>query len=488
MKKIASIIVSVFTLASCELDLVPESSLRHSGYWETEEAVNAAHIGLYPTFREYANTFWGMGELRSDIWGGRTLESPSQSELIRNDVSKTRIHYGNWANFYSLLHKINDFIKNAPTVAASNQAQRNHMMGQAYGMRAYIYYTMLKAWGDVPITTEPLVKVESLIVLKKKRAPKAEVMALIKADIEESLKFFGDDNSKWLNKNVYWSKAATLTLKGDVYLWSGKVLAGGDSDFREAKTALEAVQGYSLVEYEELWGQAKEGNKEFIFALDYQEDQASNFYSSMTARRVDVKGKFDAQGNPLDDFIVNGGSRYGANEKILNLLKSDMHDQRSQTFIEVYSDKAATTLVATILNKFLGVTDGGLRRNWNNVPVYRYADAVLLLAEAKNHLGEDPTMEINEIRKRAYGNAYNAGTHGYVNSNKAANAKIILDERLKEFVGEGKRWWDLVRAGDNHLFDEVPTIKASEAYKIYYSISESMIANDSELKQTEGYN
>ncbi|ATA68577.1 RagB/SusD family nutrient uptake outer membrane protein [Capnocytophaga cynodegmi] len=487
MKKIVFIIALVFTFSSCELDLKPESSLRHSGYWTTEEAVNAAHIGIYPHLRGYDNTFWGMGELRSDIWGGTTIESPFSAELIKNDVSVTRVHYGNWAEFYSLIHKINDFIKNAPTVPASNQEQRNHMMGQMYGIRAYVYYTMLKAWGEVPIATEPLTKVASLESLKKKRSPKEDVLALVKSDIEKSLEFFNTDNSKWLNKNIYWSKAATLTLKGDVYLWSGKVLGGGSADFEVAKTALESVTGYSLVNYEDLWGQAKEGNNEFIFALDYQEDQANNFYSSMTARQVDIKGKFDDEGNLLDNFTLNGGSRYGASAKVFDFLKADLQDQRSKTFMGIYSDKTAKKLIGTVLNKFLGVVETGLRRSWNNVPLYRYADVVLLLAEAKNHLGEDPSPEINKIRERAYGNTYNVATHGYTNANKSANAKVILDERLKEFVGEGKRWWDLVRAGDNHLFDEVPTMKASESYKIYYSISEGMIANDPELKQTEGY-
>ena len=449
--------------------------------------MKAAHIGIYPHFRSYDNTFWGMGELRSDIWGGITMETPFNAELIKNDISVTSVYYGNWANFYSLIHKINDFIKNAPTVPASNQRQRNHMMGQVYGIRAYVYYTMLKAWGEVPIATEPLTEVESLGLLKKKRSPKEEVLALIKSDIEKSLEFFDTDDSKWLNKNIYWSKAATLTLKGDVYLWSGKVLGAGNTDFQIAKTALESVTGYSLVRYENLWGQANEGNDEFIFALDYQQDQASNIYSSMTARQVDINGKFDDKGNSFDKFTLNGGNNYGVSTKVFNILKSDEQDQRSKIVIGVYSDASATKLAGTVLNKFLGVVETGLRRSWNNVPLYRYADVVLLLAEAKNHLGEDPSVEINKVRERAYGGAYNTVTHGYTNAGKSENAKAILDERLKEFIGEGKRWWDLVRAGDNHLFDEVPTMNVSQAYKIYYSISESMIANDPELKQTPGY-
>ena len=109
-----------------------------------------------------------------------------------------------------------------------------------------------------------------------------------------------------------------------------------------------------------------------------------------------------------------------------------------------------------------------------------------MLAEAKNQLGEDPSNEINLVRKRAYGANYSPA-YTYTNSSKTANAKAILYERYKEFIGEGKRWWDLVRAGDNFVFNEVTKLSASEAYKIYYSISSTMIANDPELTQTTGY-
>lgn len=231
----------------------PESELTYNGFWDTEEAARAAHIGIYAKYRDYANTLWTMGEVRSDVWGGNTIESPSNTELIQNNMSSTVVFFGNWANFYGLLHYINDFIKNSQGVFFDNEGDKNHLLGQVYGLRAQVYYTMVRAWGDVPITTEPLLEVD-LMKLKKPRAPKEQVMAQIKADLAKSLEYFGDDNSRWRGKSVYWSKAATLALKGDVYLWSGKVLGGGNADYTEAKSALEQIAGYDLVNYSDLWG------------------------------------------------------------------------------------------------------------------------------------------------------------------------------------------------------------------------------------------
>ncbi|MFV0344737.1 MAG: RagB/SusD family nutrient uptake outer membrane protein [Bacteroidales bacterium] len=492
MKKYILIIISFMFLLSCDLNMKPESDLTYNGFWDTEEAARAAHIGIYAKYRDYTFTQWQMGELRSDIWGGNTFaNAPDGIGLIENNISSSVVYFTNWANFYGLLHYINDFIKNAPQVQF-NETDKNHMLGQVYGLRAQVYYTMVKAWGDVPISTEPLLEVD-LMALKKPRSSKVDVMQQIKSDIAKSLEYFGDDNSLWLDKRVYWSKAATLALKGDVYIWSGKVLGVGDTDFQEAKTALEQVSGFELLDYDKLWGEANENNNEFIFAIDYQQDQASNFYSNFTTRAVDLATLYNEKGESMSDFVVNGLSRYGASDKTL-LMLDDTLDQRRSTFIRIYNDESyhipylagSPNYQGSILNKFLGIigTDG-TRWSYNNVPIYRYADVLLLLAEAKNNLNEDPSTLINQVRERAFGDNY-AG-HEYTNGTKSQNTKAILDERYKEFIGEGKRWWDLVRAGDNFVFNEITTLSSTEAYKIYYSISQDMIANDSELKQTEGY-
>lgn len=491
MKKLIYILYVLLFFSACDLNRVPESQLTYNGYWDSEEAVRAAHIGIYAKYRDYAGTIWQMGEIRSDVWGGPTIESAFSLELIDNDISKTKVYFANWAGFYGLLHYVNDFIKNAPDVSFVKEADKNHLLGQIYGIRAQIYYTLLKAYGDVPIATEPLLEVD-LMKLKKKRAPKADVMKQVKADIAKSLEYFGSDSRMWNGKNIYWSKAATLALKGDVYLWSGKVLGGGTNDFTEAKNALSSIVGFELVDYSNLWGQKNELNREFIFAFDYQTDQSSNFYSNLTGAYKDVSTLYNENNEEMKNvpllpgeasLFLDGANRYGPSNKTLSIL-SDKNDVRYETFTRLFDKNKNYT--ASILVKFLGkVNDGGIRESNNNVPMYRYADVLLMIAEAKNNLNEDPSSEINAVRKRAFGN--NFAANKFVKGSQSVNRKAILDERYKEFIGEGKRWWDLVRAGESVVFDEISSLNSSEAYKIYYSISEAMLANDDQLEQTEGY-
>lgn len=496
MKRYILTVLSALLLTACSLDIKPTSELTYNGFWDSEEAVRSAHIGLHARFRNFAYTFWTMGELRADSWGGLTIESAFDQNIIDNNFSPTQAPFNNWAGFYGYIHQINDFIKNAPGTTFANESEKNNMLAQAYGMRAFIYYTMLKAWGDVIITTEPLTDemLKDLTQLKRPRAPKAEVMAQVLSDIEESLKLYSGTSGNWKNMSIYWSKNATLALKGDALLWKGQVLGGGKDDFRKAKEALQAIKGHSLVPYDKLWGVNNEKNNEFIFSLDYQQDQAQNFYQNFTARSVDVEGFFDLQGESLKKYYFNGANRYGVSPSFLKNLFSTP-DRRQESVILVYTKKGNhdpklveqdETYRGSILNKFTGeLGTDGVRRNFENIPIYRYADVLLMIAEAKNQLGEDPSKEVNMIRERS---SVSGQYVPFVSKSKIENKRTILAERQKELIGEGKRWWDLVRAGDNLVFEYVKNLKQSESYKIYYPISNGMIAQDPDtIKQTEGY-
>lgn len=497
MRRYILVIVTLFTFSACNLETSPESDLTYSGFWEKEEAAKSVFDGIYSKFRSYGNTMWLMGELRSDMWGGKGIENAHNQDLFTNDINPTKdLYYKDWANWYAMLHYINDFIKNVPKTPFSNIKERDNMLAQVYGLRAYIYYVMVKSWGDVPIVLQPLQNIDNLIALKTPRAPKEKVMEQIKSDIKKSLDLF-EGNEGFYKSRVYWSKMATLTLKGDVYLWSGKVLSGGNEDYTEAKNALSQVSGYSLVSYDNLWGVDNDNNQEFIFALDYKKDEATHYYGSTTARNSDVKDKYDDQGRKISTFLYVEGGNYNSPSNKTLLLLDDVKDLRRVSFIRIYEDNATyipfvvdnPKYLGSVLSKFVGRNESGAIINENNVPIYRYADVLLLLAEAKNHLGEDPSDEINQVRQRAYGNNYSVGTHGYMNASQVVNAKAILDERYKEFVGEGKRWWDLLRAGDNFVYDEVASMLGSGGVKkpIYLPITAAMIADDDTLEQTPGY-
>ncbi len=501
MKNIIIIVASLLMFTGCDslIDLKPPSELTYQGFWDSETGARAAHTGLYGTFRGEVYTFWALGALRSDVWGGQTYESPSSTDFIESNITVSTAPFGGWAGLYSDIHRLNDFISNVPEIDFVNIEDRDHMMGQAYGMRAFYYYTLLRTWGDVPISTIPFTE-ENPESLSKPRSAASEVMALIKADVQRSLDAFGDDDSFWEGQRVYWSKAATLTLKGDVFLWSGNLMGGGDADFNEALSALSQVAAMDvelLPSYANVFSTENENNKEFIFAFQFEQDQATNFYSLMTGRTTEIHPQFDQHGNSMADYVTNGANRFGPSETTLLRLDDHEDSRKDATFIQLYTDDNggqgyrsynAEKYFGSILNKFSGSVDGSLRIMDNDVPLYRYADVLLMIAEAKNLLGQDPSDEINQIRKRAYGDAYDATTHEYSSGTKAANTEAILAERYKEFVGEGKRWWDLRRAGASYVFEHVPYLTSAEEYKLLLPITLDMIGRNPLLEQTPGYN
>lgn len=500
MKKYLYIIIAVFGLSSCEseLELVSPSELTAAGFWNTEEGARTAHTGMLANLRSSAGTLWLLGEMRSDIWGGRTYESPSNLALIESNITISTAPFGGWAGLYTNIHRVNDFLANVPQIGFVNENDKSHLIGQAYGLRAFYYYTLLKTWGEVPIILEPLTDVNP-DGLSRERSPQSDVMAQIKADITASLEAFGSDGRFWEGNKNFWSKAATLALKGDVYIWSGNLLGGGSTDFTEAKNALQQIEGLGIglePSLANLWGVNNENNNEFIFAIQYKQDEAQNFYNSLTGRSTEINPQFNDDGESMGDFVIAGANRYGPSEKTLLLLDDNDDARKDATFIRLYVDDNGGSgydnytepkYFGSIFNKFLGVVKGSERIFENDVPVYRYADVLLLLAEAKNHLGEDPSEEINKIRQRALGANYNPLTDAYVNSSQIDNANAILNERYKEFIGEGKRWWDLRRAGDSFVIDNVSFLDPGDEFKLLLPITNDMIGRNPLLEQTLGY-
>jgi len=183
---------------------------------------------------------------------------------------------------------------------------------------------------------------------------------------------------------------------------------------------------------------------------------------------------------------VNGANRVGLNQAMITRLTAAPADQRiSGSFRVMYSNASPFAARGVILSKFIGTTAGTSQVYNNDYPIYRFADALLLLAEAKAKLGEDPSAEINAIRLRAYGATYTP----YVNSTVTDNMNAILEEYLREFIGEGKRWWALRRAGDSYTYANLnPTyFSAASAAKFLLPLTQAMLTADPLLTQTPGY-
>jgi hypothetical protein len=199
----------------------------------------------------------------------------------------------------------------------------------------------------------------------------------------------------------------------------------------------------------------------------------------------------------MADFVVNGGNRYGPSEEVLLLTDDNLDSRKNATFIRLYTDDNgglgypiydASKYFGSVINKFAGTVDGSIRISDNDVPLYRYADVLLMIAEAKNYLNQDPSTEINLVRQRAYGANYVGAIHGYSNGTPTENTNAILEERYKEFLAEGKRWWDLRRAGDSYVLDNIDFLNPGDEYKLLLPITLDMIGRNPLLEQTPGYN
>lgn len=234
-------------------------------------------------------------------------------------------------------------------------------------------------------------------------------------------------------------------------------------------------------------------NREIIFALSFEKNEATqgaygNFLVNTTQANTLV---FDpVPGPPVlvsSVFpLVAGASRVGFSTAMLNRLTANPADRRMRaTFRVMHRTTAGNPVAGVMLTKFIGRVDAGIQLYDNDFPIYRYAEVLLMLAEANAKLGSDPSADIMAIRTRAYGPAAPA----FVNGSQQANLDAILDENLREFIGEGKRWFTLRRTGDAYVFRAVNPqyLPSSQAYKLLLPISVGMLNSDPKLTQTPGY-
>jgi starch-binding outer membrane protein, SusD/RagB family len=507
MKKKIFLIISglalVVAINSCskKLDLAPVSSISDANYWKTSDQVDAFVSGIHIAFRNSTAAFQSLGEMRADIFGtdpgsnsAFTGEATQGVEkLWTNNLDANSPGVSNFGNFYFNINQINLLISKLGTGNIVTEANKNYYLGEAYGLRAFYYFQMLRTWGNVIIQTEPTKEID-ISNLAKPASSADSVMALIKSDIENSVNSFGTDYS-FRNRKGYWSKAATLMLKANVYLWTS-YRGGGTADATTAASALTDIQsnvaGLSLLpNYGSVFAANNKGNSEIIFAIRNQLNESelpfantffpqagllANFYDSVNNRKFNVA-------------TDNWGGLLRAPIKIETYRRFSDLDTRKFVSIQAAYDLVGGTykIAGAFANKYQGEQNAGARAFTNDFPIYRYADLLLLLAEAKVILGQDPSNEINLVRARAYGANYDAAVQGFPNQAIDADPKAaILQERFLEFIFEGKRWYDLRRMGDNYVY-QFTNITPADSYKLLWPIDRNTLTNNRALTQTPGY-
>lgn len=514
IKNIFITALAALSLTNC-MDLDPVSSITDSKYWKDKAQFSAFNVGLQGLFREKSFQYYEWGELRSNLYAGTPFsgEAVKYENLFNNTLNATTPEVTDFGGVYTIINQINLMIAHTEDTDVLTSEEKHHYLGAAYGMRAYLYFHLLRTYGKAVLwldyTTGNKVQIGNM---GKEEASAEGVMEQIKKDIQASEDAYGNDMS-FINGRQYWSLPATEVLKGEVYLWSGKQMNGGNSDYNTAKTALESLKNADVAlenNYRQVFTYDNKLNKEIIFAIHNGRDEYDMWNDALRYNLVmNQQNMFNYY---LSDGTVMSQSEMSdmsgvvyipLNTKLYQNLFREGDTRRQYSLKDCYTKNAQGQLeyAGVVQYKFIGVSLPGnsYRSFLDDYPIYRYSDALLLLAEAKVLLGEDPSTEINAVRERAYGKAYfeahkselaypHDTDNSFYNGNPFVGSdanpiEAVLKERCREFLLEGKRWYDLRLMGADYC----TKYSTASAKRLLWPIDQNSLGENSLLKQTEGY-
>ncbi|HLU90094.1 MAG TPA: RagB/SusD family nutrient uptake outer membrane protein [Cyclobacteriaceae bacterium] len=492
MKNITKILLGFFLgpimVFSCksDLELEPISQISNASFWKTENDAVGALYGMYGRFRDQGQNLYYWGEMRSQTAGNGVAGNYQwELEMFSNTLTSSTA-LPTWQGLYTVIHDANLLLRFVPQISFSSEERKNSILAQAYAMRAFCYFVMVRTWGDAVLVDEPFLSFDPVAV-QRERTPKAEVLAFIKNDLEQALALFPDNNYPE-GRNIF-SRPAANALKGEVYLWTGKKEGGGTADFTTALNALTEITGTEVAlldDYASVFDYDNKGNEEIIFAVKHAEFETGDLqpYAHMWMYPAYIPATIDEE----TQKILEGGNGNSVLEVEPHVQaafsEEDQRKDASFRVIYAYPD-GIKTYYASIVYKYHGTLIGGLRYWYNDRIIYRYGDVLLMIAEAKNALRQDPSPEMNQIRQRAYGN--NFPGHEFVSSGQETNDEAILRERLLEMAFEGKYWWDLLRF--DKAFELVPSLqnKVGQDHLELFPIVLSTLSVEPKVQQNPGY-
>lgn len=477
---IAGMAACLLAFQSChdKLDVKLESAITANSMWESEGDAKAAVYGTFNKFRSTfaaAYVFWG--EYRSGLWGAGLATNTTYSDPFSNQLNSTHTH-ANWANVYTTINDCNLILKYTPNIQFTNEAEKNKVMANALFIRAFCYYWIGRVWGDAPVLLNGFESGQQ-DDLYPSRMPAAQVFEQVGADLTQANTLMPDN----VVDRYLASKASINLLQADYHLWMAKVRGGGQTALNAAKVAVDQVLGNSNYTLMSNFANVfrSEQNQEIVFAWSFVQDEYTGGYPSdllvplqyISAQYVENPIKVGTHQQWI--FLTDAYKAF---------LSTDGRDQRTDVSFETFFD-APKNATFQWVNKFAGSWENQTRVFDADIVVYRYADALLMSAEIENSLNnaQGAISKLNEVAQRAYGIA---NFHPTTLSPQDIDREI-LNERKKEFVAEGKIWWDMIRFGV--VFDQVASLagRENEQNVLLWPVHDSSINTNPNIKQTQGY-
>ena len=455
MKNLSKIVEKCFlgilliSTISCSDDFidVPPTQENSEDYFNSEEDYQNALIGAYDLLQStYLNVM--LGEIASDntLAGGESATDVSGiqqvDDMIQTPVNAQLRDIWNWmfagvnrANYIMEFQDKTDF------------EGKDLVLAQARFLRAYYYFELVKWFGDVPLVVDQRILFGQQFEID--RTPKAEVYAQIEQDLiyaADILPYFQAETGRV-------TKGAAQALLGKVYLFQDK--------FSESANVLESVINNGpydlLTDYSTMFENDNENNIESVFEVQYTDVQGAGFGCLQCSEgnvAVGFNGirNYSVEPGSVGDIFKSGFSFNVPVQEVYDAFEEN-DIRRDVAILDIVTWAAEVNATYTegyentgyFNRKYLPRT-GGLNTgdsnltNPNNYRSIRFADVLLMAAEALNRGGIDESrarLYLNRVRVRA--------NLSEVSSSGTALTSDIYQDRRLELVGEGHRFFDLVR-------------------------------------------
>lgn len=514
MKKITIILSVVVLFASCtKLDETVYDQIPSGEYFKTEEQVRGTLTTIYDEIR---GDWGGKGYMGADR-GWYDLNEISSDECmipIRDGGSAwqdggiwVQTYRHEWTPSHPFVEQTWNWLYRA--ISQCNQAielleekkANPQFIAEAKVLRAQFYYMLMDGWGDVPIVTSTKTTVSEVV-----QSTRAEVFAFVEKELKENV------SNLSANKSLYgrFTKGAGFAVMAKVYLNAQIYI--GTPKWAEAIAVCDSIIGlnYSLVSGSQYFDKGSNGlfgdvcnSNEVIYAISvdatknprnivgirslrFEHGQALTFgkvstWGGSTAHR-DFIEKFQDEDIRKEQWVSNAKDRSGSTvqkapaagggDLIYNLDIADIED--AGNFDGLRNIKF--NIIAGYNGEGIGEINSGSANN--DFPVYRFADILLVKAEAILRNGGSPAdavVYLNQVRNRA----------GLVNYPGVVTLEEIYDERGRELCWEGLRRQDMIRFGKYNTGHDFAPPSASK-YNLFPK-APNTLANNPKLTQNPGY-
>lgn len=446
MKKTLFVLVSISMILACSDDFVNVDSFDEDSenFFNSEEDYQSALISAYDILQStYINVM--LGEIASDntLAGGESAtDVPGIQEV--DDMTHTPVNQqlrDIWSWMFSGVNRANYILEFKDKTDFAN---RDIVVAEATFLRAYYYFELVKWFGDVPLSVDKRLLFGDQNIVE--RTPKAEVYA----QIEQDLQFAANTLPLVQSETGRATKGAAQALLGKVYLFQDK--------FSEAATVLDEVINSGtydlLTDYATMFENENENNIESVFEVQYTDIEGAGF-GCLQCSEGNVAVGFNGIRNYSGPLFESGFSFNVPTAEVFNAFEAG-DIRRDVAILDIEAWAAANSDVSFVegfehtgyYNRKYIARQGDLNTgdanltNPNNYRAIRFADVLLMAAEANNRGNIDDSKAqtyLNRVRNRAIlGNSSATG---------AALTEAIYQERRVELVGEGHHFFDLVRTG-----------------------------------------